>query len=112
MDKKTLIDKKQKELLNINNRLNSGLKPSFGKIFVGPFVLALLAFLIGKLLKLTDIQSLGLIIVGFLLGLFTFTLRENKRIEKEKAELINKRLVIQQEIVALIREVKNEDSEI
>lgn len=112
MEKNDLIKEKQGELLSINNALNTGLKPSFVRLFIGPFALALLAFLIGKLLKLTDIQSLGLIIVGFLLGLFTLTLRENKRIEKEKAELMNKRLAIQQEIVALIREIKNEDSEI
>lgn len=110
MEKKELIKEKQRELLSINDALNTGLKPSFVRIFIGPFVLALITFLIGKLIKLSDIQSLGLIIVGFLLGLFTLTLRENKRIEKEKAELINKRLAIQKEIVALIREIKSENS--
>lgn len=110
MDKKILIDEKQKELLNINNRLNSGLKPSFGKIFVGPFLLGLLGFAIAKMIRLNDSQSIGLIIMGFLLGLFTFTFRENKRIEKEKASLIEKRLSLQREIVELLRDIKNENN--
>lgn len=110
MDKKILIDEKQKELLNINNRLNSGLKPSFSKIFVGPFLLGLLGFAIAKMIRLNDSQSIGLIIMGFLLGLFTFTFRENKRIEKEKASLIDKRLSLQKEIVELLRDIKNENN--
>lgn len=48
--------------------------------------------------------------MGFLLGLFTFTFRENKRIEKEKACLIEKRLSLQKEIVELLRDIKNENN--
>ena len=112
MDKKELIKEKQKELLAINNKLNEGARPSFGKLFVGPFALGLLGFLISRLVKLRDTQSLGLMIVGYLAGLVILTIKENKRIEKEKADLIDKRLRLQKEVVDLIREVKNEDNQI
>lgn len=112
MDKKKLIIEKQKKLVKINDSLNEGLKPSFGKLFMGPFIFAVVGFILSSLLKLSMTQVLGLVIGGYFLALFILSLRENKRIEKEKAELINKRLVIQQEIVALIREIKNEDSKI
>lgn len=108
MDKNKLIIEKQKELLNINNKINEGLKPSFPKLFIGPFTLGVLGFLLARLLKLSDTKSIAFIIVGYLIGLVTLTIRENKRIEKEKTELINQRLNLQKEIVELIREMKNE----
>lgn len=110
MDKKELIKEKQKELLVINNKLNEGARPSFGKLFVGPFAIGLGGFFIASLIKLTTTQSLALIFVGYLAGLVILTIKENKRIEKEKADLINKRLELQKEVVGLIREVKNENN--
>lgn len=110
MDKKELIREKQKELLAINNKINEGARPSFGKLFMGPFVIGLGGFFIARLLKLSATQSLALIIVGYLAGLVILTIKENKRIEKEKADLINKRLELQKEVVALIREVKSENN--
>lgn len=110
MDKKELIKEKQKELLAINNKLNEGARPSFGKLFVGPFVLGLVVFLVSRLVKLTNVQSLAIMIVGYLVGLVILTIKENKRIENEKATLIDRRLRLQKEVVDLIREVKNESN--
>ena len=112
MDKKKLIIEKQKELVKINDSLNEGLKPSFGKIFMGPFIFAVAFFILASLLKLSMTQVLGLVIGAYFLSLFVLSLRENKRIEKEKRDLIEKRLALQKEIVELLREAKNEDSKI
>ena len=43
-------------------------------------------------------------------GLVILTVKENRRIEKEKKDLINQRLKLQKEVVDLIREVRNEDN--
>lgn len=110
MDKKELIKEKQKELLAINNKLNEGARPSFGKLFVGPFALGVGCFFLSRLVKLSDVKSLALMIVGYLAGLVILTIKENKRIEKEKEDLINQRLKLQKEIVDLIGEVKNESN--
>lgn len=110
MDKKELINEKQKELLAINNKINEGAKPSFARLFVGPFAIGLGGFLIASLIKLSTTQSLAFIFVGYLAGLVILTIKENKRIEKEKKDLINQRLKLQKEVVDLIREVRNEDN--
>ena len=110
MDKKELINEKQKELLAINNKINEGAKPSFARLFVGPFAIGLGGFLIASLIKLSTTQSLAFIFVGYLAGLVILTVKENRRIEKEKKDLINQRLRLQREIVKLIKELRNENN--
>lgn len=110
MEKKKLLAKKQKELLEINKILNEGLEPKFLRTFLRPFGVGIVGLIIAYMLNLTDTQKIGMVFAFYFLSLFIFTIRDKKKIEKEKERLIEKRLEMQKEIVKLMREVKNESN--
>lgn len=110
MEKKKLLAKKQKELLEINKILNEGLEPNFLRTFLRPFGVGIVGLIIAYMLNLTDTQKIGMVFAFYFLSLFIFTIRDKKKIEKEKERLIEKRLEMQKEIVKLMREVKNESN--
>lgn len=108
MENSELLAKKQEELQVINKKINEGLKPSFLQIFIKPFGMGIFGFILALILNFSDSQKIGVVFVFYFLSLFFFTIRDKKKIEKER--LIAKRLEIQKEIVKLMREVKNERS--
>lgn len=110
MEKSELLAKKQEELQVINKKINEGLKPSFLQIFIKPFGMGIFGFILALILNFSDSQKIGVVFVFYFLSLFFFTIRDKKKIEKEKERLVAKRLEIQKEIVKLMREVKNERS--
>ena len=108
MEKRKLLAKKQKELLEINKKINDGLNPSFIKTFLRPLIIGILGLILGQILSFSDTQKIGMVLIFYFLSLFFFTIRDKKKLEKEKAGLIEKRLEMQKEIVGLMREIKNE----
>lgn len=110
MENSELLAKKQEELQVINKKINEGLKPSFLQIFIKPFGMGILGFILALILNFSDSQKIGAVFVFYFLSLFFFTIRDKKKIGKEKERLIAKRLEMQKEIVKLMREVKNERS--
>ena len=110
MENSELLAKKQEELQVINKKINEGLKPSFLQTFIKPFGMGILGFILALILNFSDSQKIGAVFVFYFLSLFFFTIRDKKKIGKEKERLIAKRLEIQKEIVKLMREVKNERS--
>lgn len=110
MEKRKLLAKKQKELLEINKKINDGLNPSFIKTFLRPLIIGILGLILGQILSFSDTQKIGMVLIFYFLSLFFFTIRDKKIIEKEKEKLIEKRLEMQKEIVKLMREIKNESN--
>ena len=110
MEKKKLIAKKQKELLNLNEKINEGHQPSFLISFLRPLGFGIFGLILGHFLGFSDSQKIGALFGFYFLSLFIFTIRDKKKIEKEKEKLIEKRLEMQREIVNLMREIKNESN--
>lgn len=110
MKKSELLAKKQKELQTLNERINEGLQPSFLQTFIRPLGMGILGFILAHILSFSDSQKIGMVFGFYFLSLFFFTIRDKKKIEKEKERLIAKRLEMQKELVKLMREVKNESN--
>ena len=110
MEKKKLLEKKQKELLDLNKKINGEMHPSFISTFVRPLGIGLVGLIIAYLFNFSDTQKIGMVLVFYFVSLFFFTIRDKKKIEKEKARLIEKRLEMQKDIVNLMREIKNESN--
>lgn len=110
MEKRKLLDKKQKDLLEINKKINGDLNPSFIKTFLRPLGFGIIGLIFAYFLNFSDTQKIGMVLAFYFLSLFFFTIRDKKKIEKEKEKLIEKRLEMQKEIVKLMREIKNESN--
>ncbi|WP_296114644.1 hypothetical protein [uncultured Anaerococcus sp.] len=108
MSKREILVEKQEELRKLNEKINKNKKPAFIKSLLKPLGLALVSLALAKVLKFSDSQSLGLVILVFFISIFIFTAMDKKKIQARDKDLKNKRISLQKEIVGLMREVKNE----
>ncbi|MCW6678645.1 hypothetical protein NH286_05680 [Anaerococcus sp. NML200574] len=110
MEKYELLEKKKEELRILQEKINEGPQNSFLKTFLGPLGLAFLGLSLAIFLKMTDVQKIGIFIIIFIISLSIYTLRTQKKNEREKKRQIAERLALQKEIVSLSREIKNENN--